>query len=241
MNRLANLARFYGLLNAHADRHGGRLLLANIGSAQLPRRGVYFFFDENELRQDSGIGPRVVRVGTHALTVGSKSTLGRRLGQHRGARSGCGNHRGSIFRNLVGQALLAGNGVPHCPSWGIAGDLTKASAAMGVDRRLIASSEKQLEVSVSNYLATLTFSFLDIDDEPGANSRRGLVERNAIALLSNHDRVAFDAPSIAWLGHMSNRELVRRSGLWNQRHVTEACAEEFLIVFETLTGKRPHE
>ena len=241
MNRLAGLERLYGLLNAHADRHGGRLRLADIGSALLPRRGVYFFFDENELRQDSGIGPRVVRVGTHALTVDSMSTLGQRLGQLRGARNGGGNHRGSIFRNLVGQAILAGNGVPPCPSWGIASDLTKASAVMGADRRLIASSEKLVENGVSNYLATLTLTYLDINDEPGANSKRGFVERHAIALLSNHDRVALDAPSIAWLGHVSNRELVRRSGLWNQRHVTETCAEEFLNVFETLTGKRPHE
>ena len=78
------------------------------GRMPWPRRGVYFFFEEGEVRSDSGSGPRVVRVGTHALTDRSKTTLWNRLAQHRGvARSGGGNHRGSVFRLLVGQALLA--------------------------------------------------------------------------------------------------------------------------------------
>jgi hypothetical protein len=128
-----------------------------------------------------------------------------------------------------------------CPSWGIAGDLTKASAVLCVDRQSLVSSEQPLEKIVSDYLAKLTFTFLNIDDEPGANSRRGFVERNAIALLSNHDRPALDAPSASWLGNMSNRELVRRSGLWNQRHVTESCDEAFLEYIAAMIGHQSHE
>jgi hypothetical protein len=49
----------------------------------------------------------IVRVGTHALETGSQTTLWKRLSQHRGqARSGSGNHRGSIFRLIVGTALI---------------------------------------------------------------------------------------------------------------------------------------
>ena len=71
---------------------------------------------------------RVVRIGTHALAAcGSRSTLRQRLGQHRGGASGRGNHRGSIFRLLVGQALLTRGGLPPCPSWGVKGDAAEGS------------------------------------------------------------------------------------------------------------------
>jgi len=52
-------------------------------------------------------GNRVVRVGTHGLKTGSTSTLWGRVHQHRDTREGGGNHRGSVFRLHVGQALAA--------------------------------------------------------------------------------------------------------------------------------------
>ena len=35
-----------------------------------PRRGVYFIFEQGETRSDTGDGPKVVRVGTHARPNG---------------------------------------------------------------------------------------------------------------------------------------------------------------------------
>jgi hypothetical protein len=82
------------------------------------RRGVYFFMENGERRSDSGTGPRIVRVGTHALTTGSGTKLWTRLSQHRGhLNSGGGNHRGSIFRRIVGTALIA-QGKPSSSTWG---------------------------------------------------------------------------------------------------------------------------
>ena len=66
------------------------------------------FFEESELRSDSGDGLRVVRIGIHALKRGSRKSLWNRLAQHRGIiKRGGGNHRGSIFRLLAGTALAA--------------------------------------------------------------------------------------------------------------------------------------
>jgi hypothetical protein len=60
----------------------------------------------------------VVRVGTHALKAGGSTTLWGRLSTHRGQlRSGGGNHRGSIFRLIVGTALIARDGHKF-PTWG---------------------------------------------------------------------------------------------------------------------------
>jgi hypothetical protein len=72
-----------------------------------PKRGVYFFRELGENRSDTGEGPRIVRVGTHALKSGSQTKLWTRLSQHKGQPStGRGNHRGSIFRLIVGTALI---------------------------------------------------------------------------------------------------------------------------------------
>ena len=89
------------------ERIGGARRLADCsGWMSWPKRGVYFFMEGGETRTDSGTGPRVVRVGTHALIAGAATTLWKRLYQHRGPlRSGGGNHRGSVFRMIVGTAL----------------------------------------------------------------------------------------------------------------------------------------
>ena len=83
----------------------------------------------------------------------------------------------------------------------------------------------------------MPFLWLDINDEPGPDSLRGVIERNAIALLSNHGRTPLDPPSPGWLGYASDRSLVRDSGLWNQRHAEETHDPAFLDVLETLIAR----
>jgi hypothetical protein len=54
--------------------------------------------------------------------------------------------------------------------------------------------------------------------------------------LSNFNRPVLDAPSKAWLGHHSNRERVKKSGLWNQNHVEEAYEAVFLDILDRLVS-----
>ena len=146
MSRLSDLVHFYALLDRLKQRVGGTRVLASFeGFRDWPERGVYFFFEPTEARNEGGVGPRVVRVGTHALGTGSRSTLRQRLGQHRGGNTGGGNHRGSIFRLLVGQALLARGGLPPCLSWGVKGDAAKAREALGIDRQTLTAAEAPVE------------------------------------------------------------------------------------------------
>ena len=100
-----------------------------------------------------------------------------------------------------------------------------------------ARAEKTLECEVSQVICAMPFLWLTIEDEPGAQSLRGYIERNAIALLSNFEKEPLDPPSADWLGHSCNRELVRKSGLWNQNHVDEAYDPAFLDCFETLVSE----
>lgn len=58
--RRADLDRFYGLLGILEERCGGKRLLADChGRMNWPSRGVYFFFEDGELRDD-GATQRVV-------------------------------------------------------------------------------------------------------------------------------------------------------------------------------------
>jgi hypothetical protein len=67
-SRLADLVRFYGILAELGTKlRGARKLSECSGRMAWPHRGVYFFFEEGENRSDTGDGPRVIRVGTHAL------------------------------------------------------------------------------------------------------------------------------------------------------------------------------
>lgn len=221
--RKQHLQRFYDLMTDLEKKHGGvRRLSQSHGRLGWPKRGVYFFREPGEQRCTSGSGPRVVRVGTHALKAGARTTLWNRLSQHRGTkRSGGGNHRGSIFRLIVGTALIARDGHDY-PNWG------RGNSAL----RDVRENEIPLEQAVSEVLGEMSFLWLAINDSPGPASLRGYIERNAIALLSNYRKEALDPPSSSWLGHFCSRDLVRTSGLWNQNHVNEHYEPEFLDILE---------
>lgn len=221
--KLEDLIKFYNSMSRLENKIGGRRLLADCnGRMTWPKRGIYFFMEDGEQRTESGQGSRIVRVGTHALTTGSKSTLWQRLSQHRGQeKAGGGNHRGSIFRLIVGTAIDKDH---QYPTWG-------QGQTAAQELRTV---EAPLELRVSRTIRAMPFLWLPINDAPSPDSLRGYIERNSIALLSNAGKEKIDAPSRAWLGHDCSRERVRGSGLWNQNHVDEQYAPEFLDVLNRL-------
>lgn len=225
MPRLEDLRRFYRVLCTLEERIGGTRTLSNCsGRLSWPQRGVYFFMEQGEKRSDTGHGPRIVRVGTHAVNQGSRTKLWSRLSQHRGqTTSGGGNHRGSIFRLIVGTALMARGG-PQIDTWG------KGSTAPAEIR----ARELLLESKVSRVVGAMSILWLPVDDDAGRESLRSYVERNSIALLSNYRRPPLDPASPSWLGHSCNRPRVQESGLWNSNHVDEHYDPAFLDRFEEL-------
>ena len=187
----SDLDTLYGLLEQLEVRIGGRRRLGEChGWMSWPERGVYFFFEPGELRDSTPASQRVVRVGTHALTSGSRTTLWKRLSQHRGTSNPQGgNHRGSIFRLLVGEALLNRDASISVESWG------RGSSATRDLRRL----EREHEIRVSEYLAEMKLLFVDVPNDPGHDSARGIIERNSIALLSSYREPAPDQPMLTGL------------------------------------------
>ena len=205
------------------NRLGGKRRLADCrGLNNWPRRGVYFFFEDGENRS-SGSGLRVVRVGTHAIKDGEKSTLWGRLRTHRGTLTGNwqggGNHRGSVFRRHIGTAILRKGDLEKLyPTWGIGSSAPRQTKKY----------ENPIELEVSKYIGNMPFLWLEVDDPPSPESRRAFLESNVIALLSNYKKLetdlAIDTPSEKWLGKHCKNGKVRGSGLWNDEHVEKNYA-----------------
>lgn len=226
MQRANETNDFYFILSGATKRLGPPKAFSDPSfGRELPARGVYFIFEPREFRTISSLGLRVTRVGTHGLTTGSKSTLRSRLAQHRGnLKSPGGNHRGSIFRLLVGSALIDRQPSLRIESWG------QGSTAS----RDVRDEERELEAIVSRTIGEMKVLCIPIDDPAGPESQRGYVERNAIALLSHYNNAAADLPSQLWLGRSCPRERVRRSGLWNNNHIDDEIDPDFLNRFRAL-------
>ena len=145
-----------------------------------------------------------------------------RLRQHKGTEeTGGGNHRGSVFREIVGIALDKNK---QYPTWG-------QGQTAGHEIRAV---ENPLEQKVSQVIRAMPFLWLKIYDESSRNSLRAYIEKNAIALLSNAGKEAMDSPSQKWLGYRCNLPGVCDSGLWNQDYVDKKHAPEFLEVLDRL-------
>jgi hypothetical protein len=193
-----------------------------------PDRGVYVFLEPGETRESTD-QPRVTRVGTHAVSAGSGTSLWDRLKQHYGTGSASsdhphgGNHRGSVYRKRVGEAIIEKHDLhDDYPSW------DERWSSIERDRSAVREEEYILERRVSAYIREQPFLWVDLDDEPGPDSDRAYVERNAIALLSTLDGESIDPRADDWLGNHSRSREIQESGLWNVNHVEETYDPAFL-------------
>ena len=207
--RIRDLDRLYSWIEA--ERAAGRVFpFANLSVSAVPKRGVYIFLDPSE-RNFRRTAPRVVRIGTHAVSAGSQASLRDRLRTHLGPFNEIGNHRGSIFRLHVGRAMLESKLGHSClRTWGLGQNA-------GPETKVL---ERAHEIAVSRYLKRLHVVLLDIDDEPSKDSRRARAEMQLIALFSDTLR-PIDFPASEWLGLNSPVESIRQSGLWNIRGIGE--------------------
>lgn len=228
MSRRSDLDRLYELFDQLEANVGGRQQLKDCtGYMDWPKRGVYFFFAVDETRELTD-QLRLTRVGTHAVSSGSGSSLWDRLRTHRGATRGTyeggGNHRGSVFRKRVGEAMIERDDLhTEHPHWG-------EGSSTHNEQRL---AEQDHERRVSNYIRDLPFLWVKINDNPSPASDRAYIERNTIALASNYQKGSLDQRSEGWLGNDSPRREINESGLWNINHVGEQYDPAFLDRLKT--------
>jgi len=134
---------------------------------------------------------------------------------------------------LVGESLKVRGATTAPQTWGVGSHAGATAERLGLAASDVRAGERELEVSVSQYIGNLPFLFVAVEDEPGPESIRGVIERNSIALLSNYNRPGLDSASPAWLGRYSGRERVRESGLWNNNHVDETHDPDYLELLES--------
>jgi hypothetical protein len=194
--------------------------LKDVAANALPSRGVYFFFEEGETRIASRT-LRVTRIGTHAVSAGSRATIWQRLRTHRGGADFRGNHRSSVFRLHVGAALMRAGLHPYIESWGVGG-----TAPTGVQ-----DAEAPIEHLVSTYIGQLRVACLEVTDAPGKHSDRAYLERHLIALVTCGSGPV-DPPTSTWLGHDSPQRRICTSGLWNLNYVGHSYDPNVLHVLE---------
>lgn len=222
------LRELYRIVDDLSDEVGGpRQLKGTSRRDGWPRRGVYLVFEPGEDRL-IGSGPRTVRIGTHALKSGARSTLWGRLSQHRGRGERGGSHRSSVFRKHIGAALLSlEDPRPGTEQWG-----RGPSAPRDVRDR-----EHPHELRVNQAIGRMAVLWLAIEDDPRPASDRGFIERNLVALLSTAHRTGLERPSGEWLGWHARSPAIPVSGLWNVRHVDDAYDPSVLDALEVYAGE----
>jgi len=215
---------FYQLLGKLEKGLGGKKNVSDLnGKSNIPSKGVYFFFEAGEVRANDKSILRVIRVGTHAVSKGSKASLWQRIKTHKGTINGRGNHRGSIFRLHVGNSILnKTNRLKFFPSWGI------GQTGTTKDRQI----EESIEKEVSSYISNLKLLWVEINDASGPQSDRAFIEKNAIALLTAN-KPTKDLPATNWIGKFSPKECIRDTGLWNINYVGGDYDPSFIEIFTT--------
>jgi hypothetical protein len=143
---------------------------------------------------------RVVPVGTHALTSTSRTSSWQRLSQHRAAPThGGGNHRASIFRLLVGEALTCRDGL-SVPTWGCGSTASRAARGRGLTTSDVLNAERELEVAVSRYLGALGLLCMPVEEADGT-ARAPSSSETRSPWLAGTDRHRRARTSPSWLGY----------------------------------------
>lgn len=221
--RIKHIEKFYSLINELENFEKKRKLKHSTGKLIWPEKGIYYFFEKNEIRENGNA--KIVRVGTHAVSKGSKTKYWERLRQHKGTKTGTGNHRGSVFRKLIGKSLINKNNLnAEFPDWG----KNKADKSTKL-------KEKKLELQVSEIIGEMDFLTLYVPGQSDKNNMRAYIETNSIALLSNRNKPEkIDLPSEKWLGNYSEHNHVLESGLWNSDDTEKTYDPNFLEKLEKL-------
>ena len=162
---------------------------------EIPENGIYILFEKGEFAHSTN---RIVRIGTHT----GQNQLRSRLFQHFLKE----NKDRSIFRKNIGRALLNKDKDVFLEKWEL--DLTTRNARNLYSDSVDFEKQKEIEKRVTKQIQD-NFSFIvfQIDEK----DKRLEFEAKIISTVSLCEKCK---PSENWLGNLSPKEKIRKSGLW---------------------------
>jgi len=184
---------------------------------QLPKNGIYFFYEEDEIWGHGGNKPRIVRIGTH-----KEGNFRNRINEHYLLDESKINFDKdmpkpsdrSIFRKNIGRALLNRDKDDYLEIWEIDFMTRKNRKSLG-DKRDV-EKEKRIEFTITKMLTEkFSFRFVLIDSQLKRMGSKGL-ESSLIGTVAS---CKLCKPSDNWWGNYSPKKQIRESGLWLVQHL----------------------
>lgn len=183
----------------------------------LPKNGIYFFYEDGEVSQHNQSQLRIVRIGTH-----KDDNFRNRIAEHFLLNENKMNldvsksppHDRSIFRKNIGRALLNRDNDKYLDVW--EKDLTSKDSRKKYWHLRDIVKEKEVESAVTDVLRQkFMFRFLVIEGESLRMGQDGL-EGKLIATVA---QCGLCKPSQGWLGNSSTVLKIKNSGLWQVQHL----------------------
>jgi hypothetical protein len=187
-----------------------------IDSDDLPRNGIYFFYEAGEIWGHGGGRPRIVRVGTHR-----EGNFRSRMADHYIDERKMAFNRNqpapkdrSIFRKNIGRALLHRARDRYEATWNI-DFTTRASREKDGSRRDL-EKEREIESQVTHILQErFTFRWIELEGQERRMGSQGL----EAVLIGTLARCGECCASSNWLGRFSPKAKIAQSGLWLEQHL----------------------
>jgi len=184
---------------------------------QLPRNGIYFFYEEGEVWGHGGNKPRIVRVGTHR-----NGRFRSRIKEHYLLNESWMNFDKnkpkpsdrSIFRKNIGRVLLNKNEDNYLKIWNISFIPRRNRELWGHKRDI--EKEKKIERMITKILRErFSFRFIILSDQEKRMGSKG-IESSLIGTIA---QCKLCKPSANWLGNYSPKRKIKESGLWLVQHL----------------------
>jgi len=184
---------------------------------ELPKNGIYFFYERDEKWGHNGNRQRIVRIGTHR-----DRNFRNRIAEHFLLDKGKMNFDlrrskpsdRSIFRKNIGRALLNRRKDPYLKIWEI--DFMKRKNREKFAQFRNIKKEKHIESRITAILRDkFSFRFIQLKKQAERMGRGGL-ESSLIGTVSH---CSICRPSEIWLGNSSPKKQIRESGLWLVQHL----------------------
>jgi len=179
---------------------------------QLPDNGIYFFYEKGEIWGHGGDNPRIVRIGTH-----KDGNFRSRIKEHfllDESKMSFDKDKPkpsdrSIFRKNIGRVLLNRDRDDYLQVWEI--DFMTRGNRDSLGHKRDIDKEKRIESTITRILRErFSFRFIVIESQTERMGSKGL-ESSLIGTVAS---CRLCSPSDNWLGNISPKQQIKKSGLW---------------------------